>query len=256
MYIENDNIYLSDMNVTKYIVNKFEEDITEQSNKESAYLIIHGFAGSTREIEYLENYLCKRGLNTHTFLLAGHGGTKKDLSSTSCINWIDSAVKVVEKLSLTYKKINIIGFSMGGLICVHLASLPKIGKIVFINTPIYFWNIKVILNGIVDDIRKKQTKNISYYKRSVSGVSIKSCIDFLNILSKSKKILKNVQNISLILQCKNDESVHFKSAEYLKRGLGGKTELCYYNGGCHQVFLKSAELRDSVCEKIYRFLIT
>ena len=70
--------------------------------------IIHGFAGDTKEIEYLVNYLQKRDLDTHTVLLAGHGSTKKVLSSSSYADWIKSVSDAVEELTLSYSKINFI----------------------------------------------------------------------------------------------------------------------------------------------------
>ena len=143
---------------------------------------------------------------------------------------------------------------MGGLICAHFASLPEINKIVFINTPIYFWNLKIILSDVVTGILSRQFDKIVYYGKSVGTVSAKSGIDFLRLLAKSKQRLKEVQNRSLILQCMNDESVHFKSAKYIKKKIGANAELRYYDGGCHQLFTKSVELRDLACGDIYNFL--
>jgi len=222
--------------------------------KENAYLIIHGFAGSTDEIEYLAGYLKARGLDVHTVLLAGHGSTKKELSKYSYTSWISSVEAAIMELKQAYSNVSLLGFSMGGLISVHFSTLPEISKIVFINTPIYFWNIKIILNDIINGIHYRKFEKISYYKKSLLGASIKSGVDFLMILSKTKRRFKEVQKQSLIVQCVNDESVHFKSAEYIKKNIGDWASLQYYNGGCHQVFSKAVELRDSVCNDIYHFL--
>lgn len=224
--------------------------------KENVYLVIHGFAGSTHEIEYLSEYLQLKGLDTHTVLIAGHGSTKKELKKYSYIDWINSVGEVIDELKQKYRHIILLGFSMGGLISVRFSSMPEISKIVFINTPIYFWNIKIILNDFINDIRYKKFDKIFYYKESIFGASIKSGMDFLKILSKSKKKFKGIQKQSLILQCINDESVHFKSAQYIKNAIGDYAKLQYYDGGCHQVFTKSIELRDLVCNDIYQFLMS
>jgi len=217
---------------------------------ETINLIIHGFAGSTDEIVYLEQSLRERGLNTRTVTLAGHGNGKKVLRKSTYIDWISSVEEVVVELTKTYTHVNLIGFSMGGLISAYFSTLPGINKIVFINTPVYLWNFKVILY----DIFHRDPEKIAYYKYSIFGVSIKSDIDFLKILKKCKPKFKDVQNDALIVQCKGDETSHYRSAAYIKETIGDNSELRYYDGGYHQVF-KVAGLRDEVCGNIYEFLL-
>jgi len=227
----------------------------EQDKKEYVNLVIHGFGGDINEIDYLVKYLQAEGFDTYAVSLAGHGGTKKELTASSYVDWIESVKKEIEELTPKYKNINLIGFSLGGLICIHFASMPEINKVVFINTPIYFWNVKVIIKDIISDIRNKKTDKISYYQKSIFGVSLKSSIDFLKILRQTKKMFKDVLKPSLILQCIDDESVRFKSAEYIKKKIGRFANIHYYDGGCHQVFNVSIGLRDLICNDICKFLV-
>ena len=221
--------------------------------KEYVCLLVHGFNGNPEELDYLNKYLQAKDLPVRTVMLDGHGSDKKALRKSSHKSWIGSVEAVAGELALEYKRITLIGFSMGGLICVNLASLPGIDKIIFINTPIYFWNIRIIISDIMRGVRSRTFDKIAYYKKSVFGVSVKSGIDFLRLLAKSKRVLEDVRQPSLILQCVRDESVHFKSAGYLKKKLGDSAELKHYDGGCHQVF-DCLELRDLVCEDILRFI--
>jgi len=220
----------------------------------SINVIIHGFGGTTAEVAYLKEYLDKRGLNTRFIVLAGHGGTKHDLHKTGHNDWVKSAQAEIAKLQRSYSEINLIGFSMGGLIVANLARKYKVNKLVFINTPIYFWNIKIILKNIIDDLRSGGRENIGYFRKSVFNVSLKSSIHFLHILFKSKKILNGIRNQSLVLQCINDETVRHKSARYIQRKLGKNCRLRIYRGGCHQVFLKEPHLKNVFCQEIFRFL--
>ena len=143
---------------------------------------------------------------------------------------------------------------MGGLIGIHFAALPEIKKIVFINTPIYFWNVKIIFSDIAADIRNRQSEKIRYYKKSISKTSLKSGIDFLKILRKTKKIMSKIDKPALVLQCMDDESARFKSAHFICDKLGSRAQLRYYDGGCHQVFIKAPEIRDCMCGDIYSFI--
>lgn len=223
--------------------------------KDTAYLIIHGFGGALDEIEYLAEYLKRKGLKVHTVLLAGHGATKKELQKSDYTDWIDSVRLAVTALLKEYRHIVFLGFSMGGLISVHFSRMIETSKIVLINTPVYFWNIKIILKDVVTGIRHRQFEKLAYYKKSMLGATAKSGIDFLKILSKTKKMIEGIKKPTLIIQCRNDESVHYKSAQYIKNKIGSCADLRYYDGGCHQVFVKSAKVRDTVCNDIYGFLV-
>lgn len=220
------------------------------------FLVVHGFGGSLSEVEYLVDYLQGRNLDVRTVKLAGHGNTKEELKKSSYSDWIDSVKEAVEKLQKDYRYVHFLGFSMGGLLNVHFAPLLESSRIVFVNTPIYFWNVKIIIGDVINGIRYRQFDKFDYYKSSVTGTSIKSGIDFLILLMKSKKMIKNIKNNCLIAQCLNDESVHYKSAQYIKRKIGDSAKLQLYQGGCHQIFSKSPEIREQVCKDIYQFLVT
>ena len=216
-------------------------------------IIIHGFGGSVADVIYLADFLNAKGMNIHVAALAGHGGGKKQLAATSHLDWIASAKAAVDKFADKYDKINLLGFSMGGLIAANLAAdfgVEKIGKIVFVNTPIYFWNGKIIARDIIGRDRQR----IAYYRASARGLAAKSGVDFLRILAHSKRLLANTMPPSLILQCMDDEAVRHKSAGYIKARLGENATVKYYEGGCHLIFAEDVPLRDIACADIYDFI--
>jgi len=226
----------------------------EQQKKDNVYVIIHGFGGSTDEIEYLAQYLQVKGLDTHMVSLAGHGGTKRELAGSSYPDWIKSVKNSIDELAVKYQNISLIGFSMGGLLSAHFASLDCVKRVVFINTPIYVWNIRLIIRGFIKDIHGGKFNKINSYRKSVSRISIKSGIDFLRILRKTKRMFAAVSKPSLILQCKNDETVYYKSAGFIKNKIGHFANVQYYDGGCHLVFNAADDIRDKVCDDIFEFL--
>lgn len=221
-----------------------------------AYIIIHGFGGGLDEIEYLKQYLLKNDIPAQTILLAGHGGTKKELGKSTYMDWIGSADTFLKKIKNDYDRITLIGFSMGGLISAYLENQykTKIDRLVLINTPVYFWNIEVILKSVFYDIRHRQSDNIRYYKKALFGTSVRSGIQFLRILTKGKKFFQNIECPTLIVQCMNDESVKPKSAAFIENKIKSDATVKYYNGGCHQVFSKATDCRECVCSDILYFI--
>lgn len=220
----------------------------------TACLIIHGFGGSPAETDFLTQYLSARGFDSFTLLLPGHGGTKKNLKNTSHADWISSVELMISSLKREYSRIVLLGFSMGGLISIYLANIPSVERIVLINTPVSVWNIKIILKDIASGIMNGKPDKLKHYIDSVKRSSFKSNMDFLRLMFTVKKKIETVKRPAMIIQCMNDETAHYKSAKYIKKKMGGYAVLHYYEGGCHQVFLKSPELRDLICDEIYGFL--
>ena len=89
-----------------------------------AILIVHGFAGGTYDQEGLANYLeLNRNFDVYQYTLPGH---QKNLSKVKSNEWIKSSEDMIEWLiSNGYRKIYLIGHSMGGVIATYLASNIK-----------------------------------------------------------------------------------------------------------------------------------
>jgi carboxylesterase len=215
-------------------------------------LLIHGFAGTRDEIRPLYEYLCARGFGVYMPVLAGHEGTVKDLSASSYKLWIESVEKEYISLSEKNKNIIVVGFSMGGLIAVNLFDKYEFKKIVFVNTPIYFWDVKKIVTNIYNDLLKRNYSNIKRYLTASTNKPITTLIQFATLLKISKQKLTNIKCDALVLQSKNDDTVKASSAEYIFKFLEGRKQIKYYNGGNHQIF--NSEINDLICEDIYGFI--
>lgn len=226
-------------------------------------IIIHGFAGGIYEIKPLYDFLRSKNFNIHSILLAGHGGTRRDLAGFSYNDWINSAVDNVKKILKKYYggkgeteiDINLIGFSMGGLICTHLTDYFKINKIVFVNTPVYYWNLKQIAGNIIEDIKNKDFKNLKHYVKSTVNSPVRALFSFIRILNLTKKKFSSfcVKRANpLILQCLDDDTVQNRSADFIKSEIGGSAKMIKYKTGGHLVFL--SETANQVCDDIYDYL--
>lgn len=218
-------------------------------------LIIHGFGGGTYEIKYLDDYLLASGYNTFAVKLKGHTGSKYHLKNTNYKDWIDSVHKGFLKLKKENKKIVVIGFSMGGLLAIDLYSKNKeyIDKIVTINTPIYIWNIKIIIKNILLDIKNKSKRHISKYLKGGSRYPLRALYNFNIFLLKTKEIIKHIDCEILITQATNDEIVNAKSAKYIfDRVSSKKKQLKYYNDFEH-IILKSIS-KENLSKDILNFI--
>ena len=77
-------------------------------------LIIHGFAGTRKEMEPLSKHLEKCGFTVSVPLLTGHESTRKNLAGAKNEDWLNSAKAAGHTLKKQCEKLIIVGFSTGG----------------------------------------------------------------------------------------------------------------------------------------------
>jgi carboxylesterase len=157
----------------------------------TAYLFLHGFGGGTHELLYLENILKAHGAEVYNQNIIGHGKDKKELSLTNHIDWLRYAEDIFDNLRKKHDNIIVIGFSMGGILGLNLAATRKIEKLVLINTPMFVWNIPVIIKDVLIP-QKGWALKMRLYKKYAFNSSIKSCLDFTKLLKIARKLPEKV----------------------------------------------------------------
>ncbi|MDL2273787.1 alpha/beta fold hydrolase [Oscillospiraceae bacterium OttesenSCG-928-G22] len=215
-------------------------------------VILHGFAGGPHETDVLQRYLEERNYPVISPVLAGHGGTRRDLLRHGPEEWIASAKRQAEALCAAYGPPVLIGFSMGGLIAANLFSEVGARALVTVNTPIYFWNIPQIARNIQSDLQTGQRGHIEHYRSSVGKVPVRYALRFLMLLKKTKPIFWELSCDALVLQCMDDDTTWPKSAEYIKNCIGKRAALVHYEQGGHLLFAGKAA--EGACRQIEMFL--
>lgn len=210
-------------------------------------LLIHGFAGDVGEIEPLRDYLAQRGYVVMCPLLPGHGMTKKELSQTTCEDWIASAETAYLELLKSCGKIVVIGFSMGGLLAVNLWNYGFSG-IVTINAPVFYWNPKIIMTNLITDFRKYGKK---YFDVSTDK-SLSSMLEFQKLLTKTKPMFGNITCKTMVVQAADDDTVHYKSADYILKRIRAEKAVYRPTHGGHMIF--QSKSKDEVCNVIESFI--
>lgn len=221
--------------------------------KERAILIIHGFGGDEQEILYLHDYLKRQAMDSFWIRLTGHGEEKKFFAKATYVDWLNDVEQKINELEQEYRHITCIGFSMGGLLTIQHSHRASVDQIILCSTPIHLYNFPVIVTDIGQGLFSKDKERLSYYFSS-TATPVKSCIQFLKLLSLTKKCLKRglkdeLKANMLILQNKRDETTNAKSADYLWKISDHKAALHLYDGGTHQLFLgenKERAVKDTV----------
>lgn len=219
------------------------------SNSNIGILLIHGFAGSPSDVYPIKSFFEDKNFIVSSPTLKGHNSSKKVLSKTTYKDWIDSVILEGKELEKKCDTIYVIGFSMGGLIALNLKNHINFKKIVFLNSPVYYWNILQIIKNLLSNFKFYSNK---YFFVSTNK-SFNSLVEFLKIRKASLGLFSELQVPALILQTLDDDTVHYKSSQYIYNKIQCEKKIILYNNGGHCVF--SSSNREDICNDIYRFFI-
>lgn len=228
-------------------------------NKKIGVLLIHGFTGSPSEMRLLGNYLHKEGYTVYAPLLKGHGTSPKEMKKTNKDDWWKSVIEGYNYLrEKGYEQIVPIGLSMGGILSLKLAVEKDVVAVVSLATPIFVHNKKFDLAKWIKyfipyQAKTEKAEHIQKHLAVYNQTPV-ACIASLNLLIKEVKAnLYRVSNPILIIQGKADETVHYKSADYIYNNVNSaQKNLKWYNKSTHIITLDHD--RNKVFQDISLFL--
>ena len=201
-----------------------------------AVLVIHGFVGTTYDLEYLSNYLeYDRRFKVFARTLPGHD-RHDNYHKAEYTEWISFVDKWIEEIiSYGYKNIYIVGHSMGGVLGAYLASKYKeVKKIVFINAAFNYLNFK---DNKIDIIKNKSYKDFLELLTKVIHTNIPFFLEFTKLVKNYSDCLKDVKCDALILQSNEDQIVPIENGKSIFEGLNSNNKyLTYLDKERHTVF--------------------
>ena len=221
-----------------------------------AILMVHGFAGGVYDFEGLSHELaCINNYDVFTFTLPGHDGVFKEKITYDL--WIKKAEEQVEYIiSKGYKKIYLIGHSMGGVIATHLAvKYPIIKKLVLAAPAFEYFGYehgKISYNSLIH----KPTQIVKQY-----GVRLALNRAFklpLSCVAELKKLVityydapKDIKIPTLILWGDEDNIVPKQSIEYLEKTITVNKKIIFVKGSSHNLFKE--DINNKLSKEIIKF---
>lgn len=221
-----------------------------------AVLIIHGFAGGTYDEEALF-FKLQRNLefDVYNFTLPGH---MTNLSvDVKYVDWIKAVDKKIEYLNnVGYKKIYVIGHSMGGVLATHAAvNYSSVKKVVLVAPAFEFLSLenensflKIVKNG-PDIIKTYHMKEV--FSRFLK-VSLSQFKEFEKLIDISRDNPKKINVPTLVVQGLSDQLVPYESSEKIFEDMTCDKWLLELDGVTHDVFYGVKV--DKICEEINKFL--
>ncbi len=184
-----------------------------------AILVIHGFAGGVYDQEYLTHRLeLINNFDVFTFTLPGHDGDfKKKITYKDWIKKVDSEMEFL--ISNGYKKIYVIGHSMGGVLASYVASkYPQVKKLVLV-APAFrisgFESSKFNINTALTSTPKIfEEYGAGLVTNRLLKLPANCYIEFFKVVKELQDSIKDVTAPTLILRGTSDFIVPQESVEY------------------------------------------
>jgi len=223
-----------------------------------AILLIHGFAGGSYDYYNLANDLqLYKNFDVYTFTLPGHD--KARIKNVTKEDWIYESEKQVEILiKRGYKKIYVIGHSMGGVIACHLAKkYPQIKKLVLASPAFRYFTFKDDKLDILASLKQTPSLFIDYEPDDVlsriSKLPISTTLEFINLVKEHGNDVKDILCPTLILWGTNDKIVPEEGAKYVYDNIkSDNTTLYKIENVTHDTFKN--DRYDEILEIITKFL--
>lgn len=223
-----------------------------------AVLLIHGFAGGIYDFGTLANEI---QLNTNydvfTFTLPGHD--KSRINNVTKEDWIKACEKEIENLiNHGYKKIIVIGHSMGGVLASYIASKYKEVKKLILAAPAFrYFTFKDDKFDLIDSI-KNSPKILKDYSLDtvisrIFKVPVKTAIEFTKLVKEKEKELANINCPTLIIHGLSDEIAPKESTNYVHNKINSKVNiLVEIKDVNHDIFTKKRN--EEIIELIIKFI--
>lgn len=233
-----------------------------KEHKDVMCLLVHGFTGSPSEMRLLGQYLNNQGYGVSGLRLPGHGTTPEDMAGTTWQDWYGAVEREYQRLKKEYPLVIPVGLSMGGVLCLHLASRHSVPGVATLSAAIFIGNRKAYLAPILQYFYPYREKPLAAEKMekilaeghfAYNRTPVNALASLLQLIGLVKKELPQLKVPALIIQSTKDMIVNPQSAQYLYDHLGSPAKkLIWLDKSGHLVTL--GQEREEVFLAVEQFI--
>jgi carboxylesterase len=124
--------------ITGNIQMRAEDGHYRKLNKVGA-LLVHGLNGNPRDMEELTGFLTSYNIVALNVLLPSRGAHMHGMLPLDWPGWSTAVYRGLQKLRQSCKYVFLIGHSLGGALCLHVAASERVAGVVTMCAPIYIY---------------------------------------------------------------------------------------------------------------------
>lgn len=209
-------------------------------NGDVAVLCLHGFSATTVEVRKMATYLSELGYTVKAPLLPGHGTSPAEMNKTRWKDWYAVAEASLQELLAKYRRVIILGESMGGLLTLHLAAhYPVVSGILLFAPAIKIKNLWLakILWLFIPSLKKKPPAN-DLQQQSYNAFPLRAAASLYELQKIVHAELENIHTPVRIFQGKHDDTIDPLGAVFAYERIGSpEKELIILSESCHLILL-------------------
>ncbi len=198
-------------------------------------LMLHGFSGGPYEIEDFAHYLQGKTdwlIETPTF--SGHGDAEHlSMGGYKAEHWLMDAELAYRRLAKKVDEVIVVGFSMGGIIAIHLAMRYPVKKLILLSAAAkYISPLQLVqdLKEITMDALKGELADNELFQRYIykfQNVPLSSTIEFMKIVRKTEGYIRLVKCPTYIVQGALDGIVPSITGQWLYDEISANVKQLY-----------------------------
>lgn len=196
-----------------------EKGLCEIHKKETAIILFHGYAQTSNIYKpYIETL--KEYGDVFAPTLTGHFESRiVDIKSYKDL--IHTNLEIYKLLKEQYKKIIIVGYSLGGIVSINLASKIKPDKLILISTPINYdyEAFKISVLSLINEFRR--------IKKNKQEFKLSTYLEMFKLASLARKQLKKIDCDTLLLHGEKDDLDPIEQSYYILSNISSQSREFY-----------------------------
>ncbi|GCE05517.1 alpha/beta hydrolase [Dictyobacter aurantiacus] len=226
-------------------------------------LLVHGLNGGKSDMEELGALLQAQGWCVELILLPGHGTDVRDMLPIGWAEWAQAVREALHELRERCDHVFLVGHSLGGALCLHMAASEPVAGLVTMCAPISMYPgmlaaVRVVkrftpwLPTLREDVRDKEARR--RYARGVYRhtpmAPVESMLQYLPLLRAE---LPNVTAPILIMTAIHDHVVPARDGRTIYRLIGSQEKQLVTFHRSYHVIMKDHD-REEVFERTLAFI--
>lgn len=218
-----------------------------KKEKRPACLLLHGFTGGPYEVLPLAEAMEDAGWACRVPVLPGHDHPHlQTLREACCEDWLQAACSQAEELTAENGCFDLVGFSMGGMLAVHVAARYPVRRLVLLGAAAVYVSPGRLVR---DFLEHRGADDLARHKMRQTPVT--AVLEFMRLVHRVRPDLRRVTAPCLVMQGLRDPIVHPVSARYLSKRLP-EPKVVYLPKSRHLLCLD--EEADEVVRSVMDFL--
>ena len=186
--------------------------------------LIHGFTGSTYELQGLADFLANRGFRVRAKLLAGHGTTIEECNLVRAHEWLEETEFHLTEFMLECRTTFLVGLSMGAGLALHLARIFPVAGVVAMSPLLLLdsWKMRWLVPLLAPFIKavpkariygqpdREQQPYCGY-----PGYPLRGLRELVKLNKYIRSRLQEVAAPTLVMHSRADRTAPFENATYV-----------------------------------------